>query len=201
VGATIRNVAGGDAGGKSWYRRYRDSPRAQRRAFSIAIAIFVVGAAAFVFAFFRNTSHPLPDVASKQNADVYVKQKDVPPDPAVYKIARQFIATAVARQNIDTSYDIVGSDIRGTMTRQKWATGNIPVVPYPVDTNKVLFERVDYSHPKEVLLEVGLFPRTGVDVMRLTFFIGFVKVGTGTNAHWVVNYWNPHYRPPVPLTQ
>jgi hypothetical protein len=193
--------AGGNKSGASGFRRYLDSPRAQRRAFSIAVAIFVLGAAAFVFAFFRNTGHPLPDVASNQPAKVYTKQKDVPPDPDVYKVAREFIATAVARHNIDASYDIVGPDLRGTMTRSRWATGDIPVVPYPVDLNKLVWERVDYSHPKEALLEIGLIPRDGIDVKRLTFFIGFVKVGTGANAHWVVNYWNPHYRPPVPLTQ
>jgi len=178
-----------------------DSPRAQRRAFSIALAILVVGAAAFVFAFFRNTSHPLPDVASDQPANIYHPEKTVPVDPQILKVAREFIATAVARKHLAESYDIVGVDLRGTMSRADWAKGDIPVVPYPADKLELATFKVDYSHPKQALLEIGLVPKTGSDVRRLTFFIGFEKVGKGANAHWVVNYWNPHYRPPVPLTQ
>ena len=61
---------------------------------------------------------------------------------------------------------------------------------------------IDYSHPAQVGLEVGLNPTAGsTGTRRLTFYIGFKKLGTGSSAHWVVNYWSPRYHPPVPLTQ
>ena len=185
----------------SAFRRYLDSPRAQRRALWIGLALFVVGAAAVTFAFFRNTGHEFPNTFSDQPAQVYKTPKTVPVSPEIIQVARKFIETAVARKNIAASYDIVGKDLRGSMTREQWAKGNIPVVYYPADKISVATFKVDYSHPKDALLEIGLVPRQGVDVRRLTFFIGFEKVGTGANAHWVVNYWSPHYRPPVPLGQ
>jgi len=186
---------------QSLWQRYSSSPRAQRRALSIGLAIFAVGAAAVVFAFFRNTGHPYPDKLSNQPAQVYTQQKTVPVDPEILQVARKFILTAVARKNVAASYDIVGPDLRGSMTREEWATGNIPIVYYPADRLSLATFKVDYSHPREALLEVGLVPQQGVDVKRLTFFIGFEKVGAGKAAHWVVNYWSPHYKPPVPLTQ
>ena len=186
---------------QSTIRRHLDSPRTQRRALAVGLAIFVVGAAAVVFTFFRNTGHEFPSKLSDKPAQVYVKPPTVPVDPEILEVARQFIETAVARKNIGASYDIVGTDLRGTMTRAEWAQGNIPVVYYPADRISLATFKVDYSHPKEALLEIGLVPKQGVAVRRLTFFIGFVKVGQGAAAHWVVNYWSPHYRPPVPLGQ
>ena len=185
---------------QSTLRRHLDSPRTQRRALGVGIAIFLVGAAAIVFTLFRNTGHEFPSKLSNEPAQVYEQPKTVPVAPEILKVARQFIATAVARKNIEASYDIVGTDLRGTMTRAEWATGNIPVVYYPADKLSLATFKVDYSHPKEALLEIGLVPKQGVGVRRLTFFIGFVKVGQGTDARWVVSYWSPHYRPPLPIS-
>ena len=71
-----------------------------------------------------------------------------------------------------------------------------PDAPYPLQYT------VDYSHPTQAGLEVGLNPSAGhPGTRRLTFYIGFKKFGTGAKAHWVVNYWSPRYRPPVPATQ
>lgn len=202
VGGTIKGVnAGGDKGGNSRYRRYLSSPRAQRRAFAIAIAIFVVGAAAFVFAFFRNTGHALPDVASDEPAKVATKQKTVPLDPASLKVARQFILSAVSRKDVDAAFDIVGPDLRGTLTRQQWDTGTIPVIYFPARDVPLNAFRVSYSYPDEALLRVSLIPangKTSENMKGFTFFIGVKKVGTGSAAHWVVNYWAPDYHPPIP---
>jgi hypothetical protein len=185
---------------QSFWRRYANSPRAQRRALTVGLALFALGVAAIVVAFFRNTGHQYPDKLSNQPAQVYHQPKTVALDPQIIKVARKFILTAVARKNIASSFDIVGRDLRGSMTRAEWAKGNIPVVYYPADRLSIATFRVDYSHPREALLEIGLVPAKGVDVKRLTFFIGFQKVGTGAQAHWVVNYWSPHYKPPVPLS-
>ena len=183
---------------QSFFRRYLESPRAQRRVLGVGVGVFVVGAAALVFVFFRNTGHPLPNKASKEPASISKLQPTVPVDPEMVIVMRKFIATAVARKNLDQAYAIVGPDLRGGLTLAEFEKGDIPVVPYPVDNVEHVQYTIDYSHPNQAALEVGLTPDAGhPGVRRLTFFIGFNKIG----GHWVVNYWAPRYHTPVPISQ
>jgi hypothetical protein len=168
----------------------------------IGFAVFALGAVMFALVFFRNTGHPLPDKLSSQPAATVKPQPTVPLDSAIVPLMRKFIATAVVRKHLDQAYALVGPDLRGNLTEKQFEKGNIPVVPYPVADVKHLQFQVDYSHPTQVGLEVGLNPPAGhPDIRRLTFYAGFKKVGTGPSAHWVVNYWSPRYRPPVPLVK
>lgn len=190
------------ASNPSILRRYAESPRAQRRALVGGIAVLAVGAAVFVFMVFRNTGHPLPVNAGSQPASVAVQERTVALDPSVIGVAKEFIATAVARKNLGRAYDIVGSELRGGMSRSQFEKGNIPVVPYPADDVGQLAYKVDYSYPTQARIEITLTPKAGsVGIKRLPFFIGFKKVGSGADARWVVNYWEPHYHPPVPVAQ
>ncbi len=177
------------------------SPRAQRRALIAGLSVFVLGAAVFVFVFFRNTGHPLPNKLSDQAASVVKNEPTVPLDAAIVPLMKTFIATAVARKHLDQAYSIVGPDIRGNLTRKQFEQGNIPVIPYPTADIRRVHYTVDYSHPTQAGLEVGLSPKAGADTRRLTFYIAFKKLGTGSSAHWVVNYWSPRYHPPVPVIQ
>ena len=92
----------------SFLRRYLESPRAQRRALGVGLTIFVVGAAALVFVFFRNTGHPLPNKLSNQPAKLATNPPTVPVSPEIVSVMRKFISTAVERQHLDQAYSIVG---------------------------------------------------------------------------------------------
>jgi hypothetical protein len=177
-----------------------ESPKAQRRIFAAAMLVLVAGVVAAAVVFFGNTATNVETPISNEPAQVLEKQKTVPLDPEARKIAGQFILTAVARKDLARSYDLVHADLKGTMTRAEWATGNIPVVYYPADRLELATFKVDYSYEKEVLLEVGLVPKPGVDVQRLTFLLGLKREGGKKNGRWLVDYWSPKYRPPVPLT-
>ncbi len=182
------------------FGRLLESPRAQRRALIAGLAIFAIGAGAFVFAFFRNTGHNL-NTPTYGKAQLVQKEPTVAIDPAIVTVAKKFILTAVTRQHVDQAYDIVSTDLRGSLTRKQWATGEIPVVPYPAADVANLRYSIDYSHPTQAGIEVGLHPTAGHPGVRvLTFFVGLKKIGTGANARWVVNYWAPRYHPPVPKT-
>lgn len=179
-----------------------DSPRAQRRALIAGLSVFAIGAVVFAIVFFRNTGHPLPNKLSDQPASVVKPEPTVALDAAIVPLMRKFIATAVSRRHLDQAYAIVGPDIRGSQTKKQFEQGNIPVIPYPAaDVNHVEYT-IDYSHPTQAGLEVGLNPTAGhPGTRRLTFYIGFRKFGTGSNARWLVNYWSPRYHPPVPKSQ
>jgi hypothetical protein len=89
--------------------------------------------------------------------DLVVQGKPVafaPRQDEVLQLARQFVATAVARKNVASSFDLVCPDMKDGYTRQRWAKGNIPVVPFPVFSGKW---RVSYSLADEVDLQVALY--------------------------------------------
>ncbi len=183
---------------QSFLTRYLDSPRAQRRALGVGLGVFVIGAAALVFVFFRNTGHVIPNKLSNQPAQVAKPEHSVAVSPEIIRVMRKFIATAVVRKNLDEAYTIVGPDIRGGLTKKEFESGNIPVVPYPAADIEHIPYTIDYSYQDQARLEVGLNPTAdSAGTRRLTFFIGFQKI----HGHWVVNYWAPRYHPPLPVSQ
>ncbi|MEP6893505.1 MAG: hypothetical protein ABI927_06955, partial [Gaiellaceae bacterium] len=100
------------------------------------------------------------------------------------------------------AYALVGPDLRGNPTRAEFEKGDIPVIPYPAADPEHVQYTIDYSHPTQAGLEVGLNPKAGhAGTRRVTFYIGFRKFGTGSSAHLVVNHWSPRYHPPIPITQ
>ena len=158
--------------------------------------LLVAGAIAASISFFRNTSHSLEAPISNVPAQKVVQKRPVPLDPLVRKVAHEFVHTAVSRQNLGKAYDLVNRDLKGTMTRAQWEKGNIPVVYYPPNLIGEVYH-VSYSYADEALLEVGLVSKDP-GTRRMTFYIGLVK--DPATKRWLVNYWVPHYRPPVPLT-
>ncbi len=70
-------------------------------------------------------------------------------------VAARFLNTAVKREHTETAYDLVSASLRAGITRREWVDGEIPVVPYPVDSARWKF---DYSFADEVGLQVLVFP-------------------------------------------
>ncbi len=54
--------------------------------------------------------------------------------------------------------------------------------------------KIDYSYPKEALIEVALLPKKGAKVRGLLFQMNLVK----RSGKWLVNSWTPKSSPPVP---
>ncbi len=122
-----------------------------------------------------------------------------PVDPAAKKVAAQFIQTAVARRHLAQAWKITHPELKVGMTLAEWKTGALPVIPV---TNLSAYDLISYrvkeSFPNEMLLEVLMVPKAsakGVDPQ--TFEIGLKAVGKGKAKHWLVNYWNTAYKPPV----
>ncbi|HZP71754.1 MAG TPA: hypothetical protein VFA97_00095 [Gaiellaceae bacterium] len=183
--------------------RFFGSPRAQRRILIGSSLVFVAGVIAFVsIVLLRGTGNAFVGTISNKPATLIKKDKKVPPSPAAFKVARKFLETAVLRKNVDASYNLVHVDLKGRMTRKQWDTGNIPVVDYPANNAKTAAFQVDFSYQTEMLLEVNLVAKRGSPSTvrpNLDFFLGLKRAGGKKDGRWLVNYWEPHWRPPVPL--
>jgi hypothetical protein len=114
--------------------------------------------------------------------------------PGATKVARQFIKTAVARKHLDQAYSIVTQQIKQGQSLKSWNTGNIAVVPFPVDAIDYAPMKVDFSYPTEAQIEVALLPKKGSKVRSQLFIMDLVK----QHGKWLVNGWVPRSSPPVP---
>ncbi len=168
---------------KTWYR----SPRSL--AWVGAGAVAVAGVAA-LFAFGPNKD-AAPEVFNNDPVQVPVVQKKVPLTDDARKVAIRFIQTAVARENLEEAWDLVGPNLRGGLSRKEWITGDNPVVPYPLEVLDVAPYKVDESFADSALLEVALLPKEGAGVKSQIFFLGLTRVGQGENARWLVDNWVP----------
>ncbi|HEV2591521.1 MAG TPA: hypothetical protein VGU02_06465 [Gaiellaceae bacterium] len=174
-----------------------NSPKNQKRILIGSVLIFVIGAAAFIsLVVFRGTGNAFTSPISTNPAQLIKPEKKVPVSPQALATARKFIETAVLRQNVDAAWPLVHVDLRGRMTRKSWDTGNIPVIDYPANNAKDAQFVVDYSYQTSMLAEVDLVAKKGSGVRpHLDFYIGLKK----KDGKWLVSYWEPHWRPPVPL--
>jgi hypothetical protein len=103
-------------------------------------------------------------------------------------VAARFVATAVARKNIDDSWPLTSPGLRQGFTRARWATGEIPVVPFPVHSARW---ELDYSFEDSVGLKVALFPPARSEVRAAVFNIDLVALGQGAKRQWLVESFTP----------
>jgi hypothetical protein len=165
----------------------------------VGAALLLAGAIAALAVFVGNTaSNPKETFSDEPAVDVTKPEKSITVPPEVKTIAQKFIRTAVARKDLESAYAIVGPSIKQGMTLAEWKTGDIAVIPFPVDELDYAPFKVDYAHPNDVLMEVALLTNEGSKIKGQTFFIGIKKFGKGDKARWLVDNWVPRSSAPVP---
>jgi hypothetical protein len=138
--------------------------------------------------------HPPPRAGEGTSPGGDIVVPDVPqafkPHAAeVLGVARTFVATAVARKHLASSYDLVCPEMKQGFTREKWAKGEIPVVPYPVYFGKW---RVSYSYEREVDVQVALFAKPKSNVKPVVFDLALQPcVSKAGKKHWLVSSFIP----------
>jgi hypothetical protein len=176
------------------------SPRRQRQLFWGSAAVLLAGAGAFLaLVVFRGTPNAFTDTFSNQPAQLYHPDKKAPISKEQLALARKFLLTAVARKDLDQAYGFIHPDLRGGLTRKQWDKGNIPIVYYQARNAQTAAFTVDYSYATQALLEVDLTAKPGTETRpELLFYLGLKREGGKPTGRWLVNYWEPHWRPPVP---
>ena len=139
----------------------------------------------------KSTATPLTNLPADDRSAIPATVKLT---PAATRVARRFIQTAVARKNLTEAYGLVTDEIKQGQTLASWRTGNIAVVPYPVDDVKYAPMKIDFSYPNEAQVEIALLPKTGSGARPQLFLMDLVR----RDGKWLVNSWVPRSSPPVP---
>lgn len=161
--------------------------------------VLAVGVTTFLIVVFGDDGKaPLPlEPSGNQRVSLPKTPEKAPLDQRARVVAGKFILTAVARKNMDESWEITHPSLRAGYTRRQWKKGDIPVVPFPINNLEQARFKVDQSYKNEVLLEVALIPNKNSDVEAGVFFIGLKAVGNGQNRRWLVDYWMPRWNPGI----
>jgi len=157
----------------------------------IVVAGGFVASLAVTAVLFWNTAENV-ETFSGGKADIYVAPKPhkltKAERVALVSVAQRFVESAVTRDHPERAFEIVGPALRGGLSRRQWATGDIPVVPYPVDSARW---KVEYSNAEGVGLLVMVFPEKGAQFQPTVFSMNMVPVRLGKDSRWLVNGWVP----------
>jgi hypothetical protein len=167
-----------------------------RKALPWIVGVVVIGAVLGYGGYhYSNTGHatatPLLNTPADDRSAV---PRTVKLTPGATIVARRFIKTAVARKNLVDAYGLVTNEIRQGQSLAEWKTGNIAVIPYPVADVKYAPMKIDFSYPKEAMVEIALLPKPTSKIKGQLFQMDLVK----RDGKWLVNSWVPRSTPPVP---
>jgi len=162
----------------------------------ISGAVAVAGLVVFMVVYFGNTANPEPKAASGPPIKAQAPPKNIPFPNAAWRVATQFILTAVARKNLQKAYALTDPSLRSGVTTKEWRNGSLPVVASTVgQILKTNWKNTNYAHPRDAQINVIIIP---TNAKAWNAQVGLTKVGHGANAHWLVNYFQPLAGIPVP---
>ena len=146
----------------------------------IGIAVLVAGVAAYAAT--RLASNGNSNAAST----VTQAGPSVALDPQARAVAKDFVATAVARKNLVEAWNLAAPVMRQNLTLAQWKTGTIPVQPYPVGQAAAQYT-VASSHPDSASLRVVFTPPPGSSTQAGDFMITLDR----SSGKWLVTSWVP----------
>lgn len=171
------------------------SPRLRRRLLWAGGGLAAVGAVALAFVLWPRASAEPAASDSAGPALEIAERPEVPLSRAaraeVLTVAQRFLTSAVARKRVAGSWELAHPDLRQGLTRREWAAGEIPIVPYPVDTARW---RLGYSQRGVVGLEVYVEAAPGARLEPMVFDMEVRAAG----RRWLVSSWAPKPTPGGP---
>ena len=185
------------------FQDFKDSPRLQRRVFFISLGVLAAGIVAIIVTVaLPSKTNALDTPISTVKADVVKNDPVARVDPKSIEVGRKFLETAVVRKNLDWAYDNVHVDLKGRMSRQQWDRGDIPVIPFDAQNASTTAFIPQFSLQREVEFEVTLVPKVNAVYAGhkpLRFYIALRREHDKRDGRWLVSYFEPHWKPPIPL--
>jgi hypothetical protein len=160
------------------------------------LALVAVAAVVAIAVAIGNTGSSDETPLSSRDAVVPTTPETVELDPAARRVAKRFVLTAVARTHLREAYELAGPGIRQGQTLREWLTGEIAVTPYPVAKLDYAPMKIDYSYPREALVEIALLPTKTSGEKPQLFMMGLKKL----DGRWRVDSWVPRSTFAVPST-
>jgi len=97
-----------------------------------------------------------------------------------------FVRTAVLRVDTVCSFDLVAPALRQGMTKRQWASGAIPVQPYPTALLATL-EVATRVYDQRETLRAALVELSSADLGAWAFEVVLER----RDGRWLVSYWAP----------
>ncbi len=130
------------------------------------------------------TGPEVPDYVQPTKSPFTASEKQ-----AVSRSLKEFISSAVARENLSRAWDVSAPSLKQGVSRREWNKGELPVVPYPAAKRGLgTWSFVQYSYTDTVGLEVFVFPKPGSGWSAMTADVELLKQPDG---RWLVDYWMP----------
>jgi hypothetical protein len=145
----------------------------------IAVAVLVAGVGAYAATRIGSGSG---DSTTTTTASL----PSVPPEPKELAIAKEFVATAVARKQLARAWALAAPEMKQGLTLKQWLTGTIPVTPYPVGKAAVKFT-VQSSTADDAVIRVSFLPPPASATPGGDFLITLHRDG----GNWLVTSWVP----------
>ena len=143
----------------------------------IAGAVLLAGVCAYTATRLVGSGSSTPAAASSQT---------VPLDAQARAVAKEFVATAVARRNLGRAWTLAAPALRANMTRAQWLTGAIPVQPYPVAKARATYNVLS-STADDAELQVLFTPPPASSTPAGDFSLVLHR----SNGTWQVTDWSP----------
>jgi len=175
----------------------RRTARIRARLFGVAVVAVVVAAVTLAVVLLPSVDPPRAEDAAttgrpREQATEAVAPAPLAVTPAMHRqlhrMAELFVETSVGRRHPERSWQLVDATLRQGLTRADWKTGNIPVVPYPVE--HIAFWRIDEANADHVLMELVLTPKPHTGLLSKTFLME-ARPSAGRQP-WLVTSWTPY---------
>jgi hypothetical protein len=123
---------------------------------------------------------PAPAPVERQNVRLRPRDRR-----AIDSALDRFVPAAVARRDPEAAFDLVTPSLKAGSTRAEWATGTIPVQPFPAQGQRFHHWTLSYSYPNHVGLELLLKPkqRKNAEIGAIAFAVDFRK----QQGRWLVD--------------
>jgi hypothetical protein len=156
-------------------------------------ALAIVGAVGLVGLMYPSSTDRATEVPpDSEEAKVYKAPKHIEltrtQRARVLATAANFVTHAVARRRVEQAYDLTAPSLRGGLTRAEWRTGEIPVVPFPVEQARW---KLEFTDEDAIGLQVLLLPNAGSGLRPELFNMELAATGAGSKQRFLVTSWSP----------
>jgi hypothetical protein len=166
------------------------SPRTRRRFLWAGGLAAAVGLVAAGIVLLPSSGKRPPISTAKGPVQVVRIPKTVPMTPArrraIDALLTTFVPAAVERRQPLRALPLVTPAFRSGVTRDEWARGNLPVLPFDARDSRFAWT-LGYSFPREISVDVLLHPSAKEELGAIAFTAVFKRQGRG----WLIDSFVP----------